>query len=254
MASHRLKLAGALATLVALVGCWLWIRDSSVFAVQKVTIEGISGAGAPAIRASLEQTARTMSTLHIDLARLRQAVSPYGTVKGLSVSTHLLHGVTIRVQRQPPVMSVLAAGRRLPIGSDGTVLHGSFTGPLASVAEGAAPAGNKIQDGAQLQALELLDIAPAALRDRVARVSSSSGGALGLTAYLRSGPVLYFGDAQRLHAKWAAAARVLSDPTARGARYVDLRVPDRAAAQISDPATLVAAAALTTAKTPGGAP
>jgi hypothetical protein len=52
----------------------------------------------------------------------------------------------------------------------------------------------------------------------------------GLQADLRDGPVVYLGDAQRLHAKWIAADRVLSDSGARGAKYVDVRLPERAVA------------------------
>ncbi|MET0811192.1 MAG: hypothetical protein ABWY65_08780, partial [Thermoleophilaceae bacterium] len=43
-------------------------------------------------------------------------------------------------------------------------------------------------------------------------------------------PELIFGDARRARAKWAAAARVLADPEARGASYIDLRIPGRPAA------------------------
>ena len=48
-------------------------------------------------------------------------------------------------------------------------------------------------------------------------------------AELRDGPELIFGPATRLRAKWAAAARVLADLEARGASYVDLRIPSRPA-------------------------
>ena len=46
----------------------------------------------------------------------------------------------------------------------------------------------------------------------------------------RTGPELIFGTAERIGAKWAAAARVLADPDAAGAEYVDLRIPERPAA------------------------
>ena len=69
--------------------------------------------------------------------------------------------------------------------------------------------------------------APAVLR---ARIETSSGGADdGYVAELRDGPELIFGAATRLRAKWAAAARVLADLEARGATYVDLRIPSRPA-------------------------
>jgi hypothetical protein len=36
-----------------------------------------------------------------------------------------------------------------------------------------------------------------------------------------------FGSRARLAEKWAAAARVVSDPKAAGAAYVDVRIPER---------------------------
>jgi cell division protein FtsQ len=47
---------------------------------------------------------------------------------------------------------------------------------------------------------------------------------------LRRGPELVFGDPTRARAKWAAAARVLAEPSAKGAVYLDIRVPERVAA------------------------
>ena len=47
---------------------------------------------------------------------------------------------------------------------------------------------------------------------------------------LSDGPELIFGDASRVRAKWIAAARVLADPDAAGATYIDVRLPDRPAA------------------------
>jgi cell division protein FtsQ len=60
----------------------------------------------------------------------------------------------------------------------------------------------------------------------------------GLTVALRAGPELRFGAVDRLKAKWAAAAAVLADTGSVGARYLDLRYPERpAAGGLEDPAT-----------------
>ncbi len=68
----------------------------------------------------------------------------------------------------------------------------------------------------------MLACAPAGLRSRITSVSL---GRYGLQARLRSGLVLRFGDGQRLRAKWIAARRVMSDPGAASATYIDLRDP-----------------------------
>jgi hypothetical protein len=55
-------------------------------------------------------------------------------------------------------------------------------------------------------------------------------GGHGLSARLSDGPLLYFGTTERLDAKWAAVTRVLEDPEAAGALYLDVRIPERTAA------------------------
>jgi hypothetical protein len=52
----------------------------------------------------------------------------------------------------------------------------------------------------------------------------------GLTATMRGGLLVYFGDDSQPMAKWLSLARVLADPTSTGASYVDVRVPARPAA------------------------
>jgi cell division protein FtsQ len=70
-----------------------------------------------------------------------------------------------------------------------------------------------------------------------------SFGSRGLTAALRDGPVLFFGDAARLRAKWTAIVRVLADRSSAGATYLDVRLPERPAAggveplQVQEPPT-----------------
>ena len=47
---------------------------------------------------------------------------------------------------------------------------------------------------------------------------------------LVDGPDLIFGDASEARDKWFAATRVLADPSAAGATYLDVRIPERVAA------------------------
>lgn len=253
MARHIIKLAGALVALAGLYSAWLWVRDSPAFAVQSVQVSGISGASASEVRSTLEEAARQMTTTHIDIDRLRAAVAPYVTVADLKVATQLPHGVRIAVTEQLPTMALVVGGVRLPVGPKGLVLRGRLSPsvPVPDVGANAIPANGVVRGAPQLRALKLLDVAPLALRKRILRVADA---AQGLTAYLRAGPQLLFGDTSRLHAKWAAASRVLADPSSRGARYIDLRVPDRPAAQVGDPATLsvLALAGPTTAGGGGG--
>jgi cell division protein FtsQ len=94
------------------------------------------------------------------------------------------------------------------------------------VAEGPGATGQVTDPGA-LAALRVAAAAPTSLRARAERVFS---GPRGMTLELRDGPELYFGAARDARSKWLAAARVLTEPSAAGAVYLDLRIPGRVAA------------------------
>ncbi|HEX3872508.1 MAG TPA: cell division protein FtsQ/DivIB [Solirubrobacteraceae bacterium] len=232
-----LKLGGVLAVLGALYGGWLMLRDAPLFAVQKVAVTGLGGSVEPSIRTRLEQAGKGMTTTHVDVGALNEAVAPYTVIKSLDVHTEFPHGLSIKVIEQLPVAALVVGETRDGIAADGTVVHGlgSLAQTLPTVPGDAVSSTNEITDPASLEALEILDIAPTPMRKVIARVGLSSDG--GLTVYLRNGPELYFGDTTRLHAKWAAADRVLGDQQSRGASYIDVRLPNRPAAGIDDPAT-----------------
>jgi cell division protein FtsQ len=237
-----LKLGGVLALVAGLYGGWLMLRDAPLFKVEKVEVTGLSGPVVPAVRTRLEQAGMGMTTTHVDVAALEQAVAPYTVIKSLRVDTEFPHGLSIRVIEQMPVAALVVGGSRVGIAPDGSVVRGlgSSTQGLPTFTATALPSGNVLRDPTSLDALEVLDIAPTVLRRVVTRVGPGPGG---LTVYLRNGPELYFGDTTRLHAKWAAAARVLGDLDSRGASYLDVRLPDRPAAEVGDPQTSAAATA-----------
>jgi cell division protein FtsQ len=231
-----LRLGGVLGVVAALYVGWLMLRDAPLFKVEKVSVTGLEGPVVPGVRTRLEQAGEGMTTTHVDLGALEAAVAPYTVVKSLRVDTEFPHGLRIKVVEQLPVATLAVGGTRLEVAADGTVVHGldGTTGPLPSLSAGELPRTDVVSDPTSLEGLELVDIAPTPLREAISRVAE---GADGLTAYLRDGPAVYFGDTTRLHAKWAAVARVLADPESRGASYLDVRLPDRPAAGVDDPLT-----------------
>jgi cell division protein FtsQ len=106
-----------------LAGAWMWLRDSSLVAVQRVRVAGASGPDAAQIRSALVTAARNMTTLDVRMNQLRMAVAPYPVVKSLVVATQFPHGMRIQVVEQVPVAIVLAGGRRIAVSGDGTLLH-----------------------------------------------------------------------------------------------------------------------------------
>jgi cell division protein FtsQ len=208
-------------------GAWLGLRDSSLVAVREVSITGVTGGNAPAIRSALRSAAREMTTLHFSTAQLRAAVAVYPVVEDLRVHTDFPHAVHIRVIERLPVAVVAAGDQRIPAAADGFLLRSGVPAGALPQVRVAAGVAWRVTERRALQALRLLETAPYQLRARVRSVYASRRG---LVASVREGPTLVFGTPARAAAKWAAAARVLADPQAAGARYVDLRVPERPAA------------------------
>ena len=222
--------------LVVLAAFFFWLRDSSFVRVEHVTVTGLTGPEAPRLRAVLEDAARDMTTLHVREDQLRTVVAAYPVVKGVSAKPDFPHGLTITVHENTPVAAVVADGARTPVAGDGKLLRGADKRALPIVPLRVPPGGDAVADKNALQAIRALAAAPPALRERVVKASMTREG--GLTLDLQDGPVLRFGGAARLKAKWAAAAAVLADQSSAGATYLDLRYPERpAAGGLEDPLT-----------------
>lgn len=226
-ASRRVRvLLAAAVLLVALAALGLWLRTSSLVRVERVAVTGVDGRQAAEIRAALTDAGLGMSTLAVDDAKLRRAVATYPVVRGLRTATDFPHGLRIVVDAYDPIAALQrgAGAAATAVAFDGTLLRGSATSGLPVVAIERAPGGRRVLDQATLQAIGVVDAAPAALRERVARVYRDRRG---LTASVHGGPKLYFGGGERLRAKWLAATQVLASATSQGASYVDVRIPER---------------------------
>jgi cell division protein FtsQ len=218
-------LAAVVVTLALAAGGWVWLRSSPLVAVQQVTVAGVSGPDAAQIRSALTAAAESMTTLNVKMAALRTAVAPYPVVRQLHVATAFPHRMRIDVVEQVPVAMIAAAGRQMPVSADGTLLHdATVSSQLPTISLAVAPGGTHVA-GATLSVIRLLSAAPYALLGKVGQ--ASDGGVHGLTAQLRDGPKVYFGDGSDLSAKWAAVAAVLAGPNSPGADYIDVTVPSR---------------------------
>jgi cell division protein FtsQ len=224
---HLLLLATGLLVLAA--GYQFWLRDSSFVAVEKVTITGLSAADSERVRLALTTAGRSMTTLHVDHEALERAVAGYPVVRDLEVTTDFPHGLEIHVVEHVPAAIAVGGGGRVAVAGDGTILQGVTADKRLPTVEVEGAVGvERLRDGTALASAAIAGAAPASLRTRIEEVGVD--GRLGQVAQLRDGPEVIFGDAARLRAKWAAAARVLADLEASGASYVDVRIPGRPAA------------------------
>jgi cell division protein FtsQ len=247
----------ALAALCALMmaAYQLWLRDSWLVSVDRVTVTGLTGDEAPRVRAALTAAARSMTTLHLDRDDLERVVKAYPVVKALELSPDFPHGLRIHVIEHHPAAIALTDGGRVAVAGDGTVLQG-LAGEerrLPTIKAEGTIRGDRLEDPAALAAARVAGAAPAALQGRVEKVRIRRK--QGLVVLLRDGPELIFGRGAQTRAKWTAAARVLADKAAAGATYIDLRLPGRPAAGglPAETVTPVAPAGATTYSAPGGA-
>lgn len=226
-----------------LAGGWLWLRSSPLVAIDHVRVEGVSGPQAHTIERALAVAARRMTTLAPDDGSLRAAVARFPQVRALRAVTHFPHSIVIEVSEQLPVALLEGDGARTALAADGVALGPALaTGELPKLALSArVPAPGALVGPSEARAaLTLLGAAPAAMRTQVSQLDS---GSRGLELQMRDGLTVYFGTDADPRAKWIALARVLADPSSRGASYVDVRLPERPAAGFAAGSTQAAEAA-----------
>lgn len=223
----RLRLIALLALVALLFAGWfLWFRDSSLVAIEKVEVTGLTAPESGRIEAALTAAARDMTTLNLDVDELERAVAGFPVVRSIEAAPDFPHALAIRVVERRPVALLLTDGRRVPVAGDGTVLPDArVRGELPEIRASAATSGARLSDPRALSLTAVAGAVPRALRDRVELIGVTDR--RGVIARLVDGPELVFGDARRARAKWVAAARVLAEPSAQGASYLDLRVPER---------------------------
>jgi cell division protein FtsQ len=226
---RRLLVAAALVGALA-VGYFGWFRDSSLVAVDEVTVQGVTGGDRQQIIAALTESAERMTTLHLREDQLETAVASFPTVAALSADAHFPHGVTIEVVERPPAMVARAGDQEIPVAADGTVLPGVSVPEgeeLPWLELGEAPASGKLQGEALEQAL-ILGAAPKPLAPLIEDVAYEDEH--GVVVEMQGAIPIRFGSGDAAKAKWAATAAMLADPELTSVTYVDVRVPHRPAA------------------------
>ena len=105
-----------------------------------------------------------MTTLHVRMDDLEQAIAAYPVVRTLDVRTDFPHGLTIHVVEHRPAALV----NGVAVAGDGTILRGlPVDGRLPRIATRSTPHGNRLTQPTALHAARIAGGAPAALRPRL---------------------------------------------------------------------------------------
>ena len=209
------------------IGCayMFWLRDSSLVAIERVTVTGAEGD--PSVQSALTVAAEEMTTLHVDQAALEAAVANDPSVLSIETSTDFPHGLTIAVDSRRPAGYVAEGGAI--VAGDGVVLEVGADQPeglpLIDADGVAADAEGARVDGGPLALARILGAVPEPLQGVVtsAKIDEENGPVV----EVGEGIELRFGDPAHAERKWQAAAVVLADPTTDSAVYVDVAVPAR---------------------------
>jgi cell division protein FtsQ len=227
LASPKIAAIAAL-TAALVVGGWLWLRDSSLVQVTKVDVAGATTSESQRVTQALDDAARGMTTLHVRRGALEDAVRQFSSVETVKIKTDFPHSMTIDVVERRPVAALAIDDRRIPVPGGGFLLRGiTADRDLPTVRVSKAITGERVTDRGVLGALKVARAAPGPLLHAATEVGVQPRG---VVVQLKNGPDLVFGDGENAASKWTAAARVLAEPSAAGATYLDLRVPGRVAA------------------------
>lgn len=218
----------AVAIAAGSVGGYFVARDTSVFAVRGVEVDGASPAVARQVRKALRAELGT-SLLRLDLSRVREQVAAVPTVANASFDRAFPHTLRVVVVPERAVAVVRQGGESWLVSFGGRI--------MASLPRGARPRLPRIWI-AKGVAFSVGGMTPAALQDSLAavsplraarfpaRVASVRAEGDELTLLLRSGLEVRLGDASDVRLKLAVAAKVLR-LVAADTRYLDVSVPER---------------------------
>ena len=225
-------LAVAAVLIAASAGMYVIARETTMFALRSIEVEGATPAVARQIRASLARFSGT-SLLALDGAAVVRTVDDLPTVVSTSYDRDFPHALRVRVVPEDPV-AVLRRGADAWLASArGRVIGEVARTRFRSLPRIWLPPATEIEVGgflggdAAASAHALRTVVAARFAGRVlwARVLDGQ-----LTLALRSGLDLEFGPPTSLALKIAVVRAVLptlSPPAAGGPTYLDVSVPER---------------------------
>jgi cell division protein FtsQ len=221
---RRLLAFGGVLVILAAIFLF-WVRESSLFSVDKVEITGVT-VNQAAVIGALQAEAGKMTTLHVRDEALRDAVSRFPTVGAIKVDANPPHDLKIEVIERKPVALAVSDGEKIPVSEEGYLLRGMpASSDLAQMELSQKVSGDRLL-GADVDQATLLGALPADFREGVegSRIDTEAGG---VVVDLKNGIELRMGDGSDPAAKWAAAAAVLAEPDLGSPSYIDVSVPSR---------------------------
>jgi cell division protein FtsQ len=217
-------------TLIALAGgAYLVARETSIFAVQQIDVEGATPALAARIRAALEPLEGT-SLVSFGRGAADRRLAGFPEIASVRYDRDFPHTLRVRVTVELPVAVLRKATDAWLVSASGRVLGALAPGsypPLPRIwlaAETGVTVGAPIETGHALTVATVLRTA----RFPVHVLAVRDDGDGQVVLQISGGREVRLGDTSNLNVKLAVAAAVL--PHAADALYIDVSVPTRAVA------------------------
>ena len=231
--SGRSLLAGFL-ILLAAVGLYAAARTTSLFAVERIAVEGAPPEVAAEVRKALAPAVGE-SLLEVDVADLTRRVETVPMVAGASFDRAFPHTLRIAVVPEDPVAVLRQGSSSWLAAASGRVVAELPVGARPGLPRVWLKRDVELRLGERIRGLPLravTAVAPLRTRPLPVAVASVVASRDALTLVLRTGLELRLGDGSDLPVKLEVARHVL--PRLAGASgYLDLSVPERPVAGAS---------------------
>jgi cell division protein FtsQ len=226
------SLAIAAAIAVAAGGLYVIARETPMFAVRRVEVQGAPPAVAAQVRSALARFSAT-NLLALDGAAVIRTLDDLPTVLAASYDRSFPHTLRVRIVPESPVAVIRRGGGSWLTSARGRIIAPVPLGHYRSLPRVWLPPSTQIEVGgflagdaaASARALRAFVAARFAHRVLWGRVANGE-----LTLGLRSGLELDFGPPSDLDLKIAVVRSILpklASPSTGGPRYLDVSVPDR---------------------------
>ena len=220
--------AAVAATSLAYAGA----RETSLFAVTAISVEGSSGGAVESVRRELAPLAGE-SLVAVDAEETARALEALPTIESASVDRAFPHTLAVVVVEERPLAVVEAGERSLLVSERGTVIRSVTASARPRTPRVKAPEtialgpGEAVSDEDLRRALAALAALP---RRFPARIAEARSGEAGIVVVAEDGMEIRLGDDGDLAVKLASAAAVLRSLSAEdrgGLGYLDVTLPNR---------------------------
>jgi hypothetical protein len=227
------SLAVGVAVVLIAIGLYGLARESSMFAVHAIDVDGAPPAVAAQVRAVL-RSFEGRSLVAVDVSRVEQRVDGLPAVRGSVVDRAFPHTLRIRVEPELPVAVLRRGGEAWLVSARGRVIGTTPRGTERALPRIWLPLRTEIEIGSLLEddpgglaARSLAAFVGSGFPARIAFVRALNGQ---LTLGLRSGLEVRLGAPVDLRLKVAIAHGILPTlalPAEGGPDYLDIALPER---------------------------